>query len=396
MLTKRLTVQSLASLSKKDGAHTDGAGLRLRVSGNGSHCSWVLRLTINGKMKDIGLGSYPEISLKAARLLADGLRRKAALGLPLEEEKEPEIPTFEGIYKEAVQNQKTIKNWTNPKAEAQWYSTLETYALPVIGAKKVDEITRDDILAILKPIWGEKSSTALKVKGRIEMCLDYCKAKGWRDGENPAAWKGNLALFLPSRDIANPVVHFAATDFETLRDTVVPKLLSAITPNTAAILFGILTGLRAQEFLRTLWSEIDWKDKVFTVPWTRLKCSKRTKLPHRVPLSDQALWLLEQMKGKNDEVVFPGRIARFLSIDSPRVTLQRIVGDQITMHGMRSVFRDWCERNGVRFQVAEKCLAHGVGDKTVAAYQRDDLLEERRKVMQAWADALFRVPGSNK
>lgn len=368
----------------------------MRVRQGGHFCSWSVRVSINKKRYEIGLGSYPEVSLKAARLAAEEIRIKARKGLPLIDEPEEKVPTFAEIYKEAVQNQKTVKHWTNEKAEAQWYSTLETYALPVLGSKRVDEITRDDILSILAPIWAAKSSTALKVKGRIEICLDYCKAKGWREGENPASWKGNLALFLPSRDIANPVEHFAATDFETLRDLIVPRLLSPLTPNTAATLFGILTGLRAQEFLRAVWGEIDWEERVFTVPWTRLKCSKHSRLPHRVPLSDQALWLLKRMEGKNEEVVFPGRIAKFLTIDSPRVVLRRLVCERITMHGMRSVFRDWCERSGVRFQVAEKCLAHGTGDKTVSAYQRDDLLEERRIVMQAWADALFKVPDDSE
>jgi len=254
----------------------------------------------------------------------------------------------------------------------------------------VDAITRDDVLEVLKPLWSNKAATAAKVRGRLETVLDYAKARGWREGENPAAWKGNLALFLPPRPVAAPVDHFEAVTLEVLKEKIIPELWERRSSASCAVIFGCLTALRAGEFIRAEWSEI--KGDVFTVAWQRMKTAKRSREDFRVPLSRQALAVLEAVRGRDEEAVFPGRSGKFNSLNTPRILIQRLTDTKATMHGMRSVFRNWCAREGVDFTVAEKCLSHSVGDRTVQAYLRDDLLEKRREVMQRWADEIFPLP----
>ena len=371
-----------------DGVHSFGDGLRLKV--RGSSKLWVLRVQVCGKVKERSLGSWPALSTAGAREKAAIVRAKLKAGDTGDTAKpKEEAPLLADVWAEAVENRRQVKAWTNEKAAAQWATTIKTYILPGLGEAPVDQITRDDVLAVLRPLWTEKPATAHKVRGRLEAVLSYCKAKGWRDGENPAAWKGNLELFLPPLSAAG-VRHFGALDFETLRDKVVPALWERRTSASCAIVFGCLTALRAGEFLRAQWPEID--GNVFTVPWERLKTGKRSRESFRVPLSRQALEVLDAVRGLSDDVVFPGSVARFNALDTPRITIQRLTGTSATMHGMRSVFRDWCAREGVNFDVAEKCLSHAIGDRTVRAYFRDDLLEQRATVMQAWADAIFPKP----
>lgn len=373
-----------------EGLHGFGNGLYLRVRGESR--LWFLRTTVAGRRVKVSLGPWPLLSTAAARGRAAEMLLKIRSGGSIKGPEEPKAtaPTLSEIWLDAIENQRRVKAWTNEKAAAQWIATFEDYVLPELGSFPVDEIRRDDVLRMLTPIWQTKSATAAKVRGRLEVVLDYAKAKGWRDGENPAAWHGNLALFLPSRSAVTGVSHFEAIDIETLREKVIPALWERRSSASLAVLFGCLTALRAGEFLRAEWREVD--GGIFTVPWGRMKTAKRSREDFRVPLTRQALMALDAARGLSDTVIFPGRIGRFLSIDTPRVTIQRLAGTGATMHGMRSVFRDWCAREGVDFTVAEKCLSHTVGDRTVQAYLRSDLIDERRRVMQAWADDIFPMP----
>lgn len=368
-----------------DGIYTFGDGLRLKVRGNSK--LWILRVQVCGKTKERSLGSWPALSTAGAREKAAAVRAKLKTGDTGDTEKPKDAaPMLSEVWAEAVENRRQVKVWTNEKATEQWANTIKTYILPGLGDFPVDQIARDDVLEVLRPLWGEKPATANKVRGRLEAVLSYCKANGWRDGENPAAWKGNLELFLPPLSAAG-VKHFGAIDFETLRDKVLPALWERRTSASCAVIFGCLTALRAGEFLRARWLEIN--GNIFTVPWERMKTAKHSREDFRVPLSRQALEVLDAVRGMDETVVFPGRIAKFNAIDTPRITIQRLTNTTATMHGMRSVFRDWCAREGVNFDVAEKCLSHTIGDRTVRAYFRDDLLEQRAAVMQAWADAIF-------
>lgn len=371
----------------KDGVHTFGDGLRLKV--RGSSRIWVLRVTFQGRTVERSLGSFPQTSTLEAREKAALLRAKIKSGEEERPKKKEAAPLLKNVWRDAVENQRRVKAWTNEKASAQWESTIRAYILPALGDAPVDQITRDDVLAILQPVWIGKAATAAKVRGRLETILNFCKAKGWRDGENPAAWKGNLELFLPPRTIAHTIEHFEAVNLDILRDKIIPELWKRKTSASCAVIFGCLTALRAGEFLHAHWAEID--DDVFTVPWQRMKTAKHSREDFRVPLSRQALMVLEAVRGLDDDVVFPGRIGRFNAMDTPRILIQRLTGTGATMHGMRSVFRDWCARDGVEFTVAEKCLSHAVGDRTVQAYLRDDLLDKRRSVMQKWSDAIFPI-----
>lgn len=368
-----------------DGVHSFGNCLRLKVRGNSK--LWVVRVRVDGKTVERSIGSWPALSTMAAREKAAEVRARLKAGDVSPAPEKIEAPLLKDIWRDAVENQRSIKAWTSEKAAAQWTTTLQEYVVPSLGDCPVDQITKDDVLELLRPIWKDKAATAAKVRGRLETVLDYCKAKGWRDGENPAAWRGNLELFLPPRAVAHVTQHFGAVDLATLRDVVIPALWARRSSASCAVIFGCLTALRAGEFIRAEWSEID--GNVFTVPWTRMKTAKRSRQDFRVPLSRQAMLVLDAVRGMDEVAVFPGRIARFNSIDTPRVLIQRLAGNGATMHGMRSVFRDWCAREGVNFDVAEKCLSHAVGDRTVRAYFRDDLLEQRADVMQMWADAIF-------
>lgn len=368
-----------------DGFHRFGDGLYLKVRGKSK--LWVLRVQVNGRRMDRSLGSWPLVSTVEAREKALVIRARVKSGEVEEPKKKARSPLLKEVWLDAVENQRRVKAWTSEKAAAQWLTTIQTYILPALGDAPVDQINRDDVLAMLQPIWGEKAATAAKVRGRLETILNFCKAKGWRDGENPAAWRGNLELFLPPRTISHAVQHFGAVDLETLRDKIIPALWVRRSSSSCAIIFGCLTALRACEFLHAQWSEIE--GNVFTVPWQRMKTAKHSREGFRVPLSRQALKVLDAVRGMDESAVFPGRIAKFNSIDTPRITIQRLTGTNATMHGMRSIFRDWCAREEVDFTVAEKCLSHTVGDRTVQAYLRDDLLEKRRDVMQRWADAIM-------
>lgn len=374
-----------------EGLHAFGGGLYLRVRGyqTGYRRLWFLRTTVSGRRMKVSIGPWPLISTAAARERAAEILLKIKSGEPIKE-LEPsraKAPRLSDIWQEAIENQRRVKAWTSEKAAAQWVATFRDYVLPALGEYPVDEIKRDDVLRMLAPIWQSKSATAAKVRGRLETVLDYAKACGWRDGENPAAWHGNLALFLPARSAVSGVSHFEAVDIETLRRVIIPALWERKTSASLAVLFGCLTALRAGEFLRAEWQEID--GDIFTVPWIRMKTAKRSREDFRVPLSHQALLVLDAARGLSDSAVFPGRVSKFLAIDTPRITIQRLTGTAGTMHGMRSVFRDWAAAQGIDFTLAEKCLSHSVGDRTVQAYLRSDLLEERRAVLQQWADFIL-------
>jgi integrase len=274
--------------------------------------------------------------------------------------------------------------WRNPKHAAQWQATLATYAEPVIGGLSVQAIDTALVLKVLEPIWTTKPETAGRVRGRIESILDWAKARGYRAGENPARWRGHLDKLLPGRSKVRRVEHHAALPYAEL-----PGFLVSLREQEGiaarALEFAILTAARTGEVIGARWSEMDLVGKNWTLPAARMKAGRE----HRVPLSDRALAILREMqphRQAEDAFVFPGgKNRRPLSNMAFLMLLRRMGRGDVTVHGFRSSFRDWAaERTKFPAEVAEMALAHTVSDKTVAAYNRSDLYERRRRLMAAW------------
>jgi len=366
----------------KPGKHGDGDGLQLVVSPTGAR-KWVLRFMQDGKAREMGLGAYPEVGLADARERALVERKLARGGVdPIAErrkasEEAAAIPTFGALADEHISAHES--SWRNAKHRDQWRMTLTVYAEP-LRSKLVNEIATEDVLAVLKPIWQAKPETASRLRGRIEKVLNAAKAKGFRNGENPAAWRGHLDNLLPRRSKLTRG-HHAALEYAKL-----PAFMGRLRERDATaarcLEFAILTAARSGEALGARWEEIDEDGKVWTIPPDRMKAARE----HRVPLTGRALAILAEMKeARVSDFVFPGRRRDTpLSVMALEMVLRRM-GVDVTVHGFRSTFRDWAG-NETHFprELAEHALAHVIGDKAEQAYRRGDALEKRRALMAAW------------
>jgi integrase len=377
-MASKLTARKVKSA--KSGKYSDGGNLYLVVSETGAR-KWVLRFTWRGKAKEMGLGSAGNVPLADAREKAASARRRIAQGLnPIDERKrDGGIPTF-GEMADDVRETLSA-GFRNEKHKAQWKSTLETYAAP-LRAKPMDTIATDDVLAVLKPIWTTKAETASRVRGRIEKVLDAAKAKGFRDGENPARWRGHLDHLLP-RPSKLARGHHAAMPYEDV-SAFMAKLRKREATSALALELCILTAARSGEILGMRWPEIDLDKKIWTVPANRMKAGRE----HRVPLSPRAVTILQQLeKLKSGEFVLAGQTRnKPLSNMAMEMVLRRMKIERATVHGFRSSFRDWAGNvSNFPREITETALAHVIGDKAEQAYRRSDALEKRRKLMEAWA-----------
>jgi integrase len=377
----KLTARTVISINEP-GRHGDGGGLYLVVDKSGAK-RWVFLYRREDRLREMGLGGVKSVTLARARELAGAARTALQAGIdPIAAKRAPvvSVPTFgdeADTYIEAMKPQ-----FRNAKHVAQWEMTLREYAAP-LRSKPVNEVGTADILAVLKPLWLTKSETASRVRGRIERVLDASKAKGHRSGENPAQWRGHLDKLLPKRKkLARG--HHAAMPYVD-----VPEFIKELREREAlaarALEFTILTAARSGETFGAVWKEFDLAAGVWTVPAERMKGGRE----HRVPLTPRALAIVEEMKPLRagaDAFVFPGqRKGRPLSVMSMDMVLRRMEQD-VTVHGFRSSFRDWCgEASTFPREIAEAALAHVVGDETERAYRRGDALEKRRKLMDAWA-----------
>ena len=384
---KPLTARQVETI-KTPGRHADGGNLYLNVTASGAK-SWVFMYARAGRQREMGLGPARDVTLAEARDVALQHRRTIRSGFDsLEIRKgqveKPSFGTFAEAYVAAME-----AGWRNPKHRAQWRSTLKTYAASIQDLP-VDKIDTAEVLACLTPIWATKPETAARVRGRIEVVLDAAKVKGFRSGDNPAAWRGHLDHLLPKRSKLSRGHHAAmpiddAPDFMT-------KLQAADGVSARALEFLILTAARSGETLGALWSDNDIDRRIWTIPAARMKAG----VEHRVPLVDRAIEILGAMRAKKcSDFVFPGSKAnRPLSGMVLDMTLRRL-GEDVTTHGFRSTFRDWAsERTGFPPDVCEMALAHAIKDKTEAAYRRGDLFEKRRTLMDAWAAYLTQAPSS--
>ena len=381
---KKLSPRAVETIAKP-GRHSDGAGLYLVVDASGAR-RWLYMFRWEGKLKEMGLGGFPAVSLAKARAKAQGAREVRDEGKnPIAERRATEAAnvTFGEFADELIAGLQS--QWRNDKHKAQWAMTLREYAAP-LRPLTLDAITTERVLAVLQPIWTTKAETASRLRGRIERVLDAAKARGLRSGENPARWRGHLDHLLPKRQKLTRG-HHAALPYSKL-----PAFIAELRERRAlagrALEFLVLTAARTSEVLGARWSEIDAEAKVWTIPAERMKAGRE----HRVPLSIRALELLGD-GGKPGELVFPGAVAGSpLSSGAMERVLDRMgygAGAEApgyTVHGFRSAFRDWCgEASTFPRELAEAALAHTVGDETERAYRRGDALEKRRKLMDAWA-----------
>ncbi len=373
--------------------YADGAGLYLLVGPTGAK-SWIYRFMLNGKAREMGLGPVHTIGLAEARKRAQEHRRQRLDGIdPLDARKtaraKAKLEAAKAITFKACA-EKYIKahsaGWRNEKHAAQWTATLTTYAYPKIGALPVAAVDTGLVTQILSPLWAAKPETASRVRGRIESVLDYAGTHGWRSGENPARWRGHLENVLPRRAKVRKVEHHAALPWGQIGAFMV-DLAKQEGVAALALRFAILTAARTGEVIGARWSEIDLQAGLWTVPGDRMKAGRE----HRVPLAETALEVLREAAKQRDgtdeaALVFPGgKPGKGLSNMALLALLRRMKRDDLTAHGFRSTFRDWAAETGQPADIAEAALAHVVGDKTVVAYQRGDLLERRRKLMHAWA-----------
>ena len=354
---------------KEKGDYSDGNGLYLRVGATGKK-NWIFRYTFNGKRSNMGLGF--KLSLAEARQKVLELGDRIDKGLHPKEEI-IDTATFKSMAKAFIEMRRG--EWKNKKHAQQWTNTLETYAYPFIGDMQVSDIKTKHIKAILDPIWNAKPETATRVRSRVQNVIDYSIAMGESDRANPAALTV-VKKVLPKQ--VKDVKHFSALPYSEVSEFYA-SLGDAMSH--LAIRFVILTACRTGEVIGAEWSEID--GDVWVIPKVRTKANRE----HRVPLSTQAIELLENMDPMND-YIFPSPSFKPKGLSNiAMLKATKGINPEITVHGFRSSFRDWVEEVTIfDSRLAEAALAHVIEDKTVAAYQRSDLLEKRRLMMQEWAN----------
>lgn len=394
----QITAQAAKRLSKVEGMHRAAPGLYLRVRGGSA--LWMCRFMDRGKAHEVSLGAFDSMPLAAAVAMVADLRAKLRTGeeLPVfnsrsrnrtgvpnaESNRRPE--TFQDLAEALCQSLRA--GWKEGKHGDDWINSLRMYAFPVFGGKLAAEVTTDDVLAALTPIWRTRHETATRVRQRIEAVLSAAKARGLRSGENPAAWRGHLDALLPTISKKRRVEHHAAMDWQD-----VPAFMSELRKRSNmsawALQFTILTAARTGEVIGARWGEFDLQAGLWVVPASRMKAH----VEHRVPLSAQAVALLRAMpRTEGDDAVFWGRSQKGQGGTISQwamLMLLRGMRPGLTVHGFRSAFRDWAaECTSYPAEVVEMALAHTIQNQVEAAYRRGDLLDKRRELMQAWADYL--------
>ncbi|UHD44147.1 integrase arm-type DNA-binding domain-containing protein [Aureimonas altamirensis] len=390
----KLTATQVKAISSP-GRHSDGEGLYLTVSKTGAK-SWVLMWKRSGKVREMGLGSATGVGRVGALTLADArqaaaaARRQIVAGLdPIAERKKGGAsPTFGAVADELIEA--LAPGFRNAKHLNQWKMTLGDTYCGQLRRRAVDAISVADVLAVLQPIWLEKAETASRIRGRIEKVLDSAKARGLREGENPARWKGNLDHLLPKASkLARG--HHAAMSYRDV-PAFMATLRAAGGMGARALELVILTAARSGEVRGAKWSEIDLDAKTWTVPKERMKAGRE----HVVPLPDRAVDMLRALrKTASGDLIFPGTKGNPLSDMSIAAVVKRQKLN-VTVHGFRSAFRDWAgNETGFPREIAEEALAHTVGNAVERAYRREAALEKRRKLMVAWAAYLAAPAGGN-
>ncbi|MDE2692302.1 MAG: tyrosine-type recombinase/integrase [Acidobacteriota bacterium] len=383
-MAKQLSAKFVRTVSRP-GKYGDQHGLILRVKPSGSK-QWIWRGTVRGQRVDLGLGGHPYTSLKEARERAFSYRKLARAG------GDPRtlsrtVPTFEAAAEKVIKIRRA--RWRpGSKSEAQWRASLRDYAMPRLGQERIDTITTADVMAVLLPIWSEKPETARRVRQRIAAIMRWAIEQSYRP-DDPAG---------PALGAALPKHYGQQRHSKALPPSEVATALSKVRESKArmttklAFEFLVLTAARSGEVRAATWAEVDFDEAVWTVPAARTKAGR----PHRVPLSFRAFAVLEEARQLADDsgLIFPSTTGLALSSEALS-KLVRELGVPAVPDGFRTAFRGWCAETGVSREVAEACLAHAIRDKAEAAYQRSDLLEARRKALEAWSEVVrASLPGS--
>jgi integrase len=386
-------IEKLSALKIKrlstPGYFGDGGGLYLQVGRTGSK-SWIFRYARTGREREMGLGSLNAVGLTEARDKARQLRLCLASGGDPMEMRSEELARrhahqarnldFDACAAQYISAHEA--GWRNQKHRQQWENTLRVHASPHIGQVHVRRIDAAMIMKVLEPIWRTKTETASRLRERIERVLAWATVRGYREGENPARWKDHLDQMLPEPSKVKKVKHYSALPISQLAE-----FLSVLREQKGvaarAMEFTILTASRTGEVLGAVWSEIDLGEAAWNIPGERMKANR----PHRVPLSPQALKVVEAQRGADPCYVFPGSTGKKpLSNMAMLTLLKRMKRQDITVHGFRSTFRDWAaEQTDFPREVVELALAHAVGSAVENAYRRTDLFDRRRQLMEAWA-----------
>jgi integrase len=378
----------------KPGRLCDGGGLYLQCttgSDKKPKKSWVFRyVPKGGRERQMGLGACETVNLAHARTAAAEYRKLLQQRIDPQDHRaaaeaakkvsDAKAMTFDQCRDSYIAAHRA--GWKNLKHAAQWKSTLQTYATPVFGVLPVGAVDTALVMKALEPIWSTKPETATRVRGRIEAILNWAKVRGYRDGENPAQWRGHLDHLLPKRSKVKAVEHHAALPYTEIGAFMI-ALREREGMAARALEFAILTAARTGEALGAQWDEIDVEAKLWTIPAARMSGRE-----HRVPLSDQALVVLGPLCGKKGKTthVFPGERRAGLSNMALLMVLRRMENEHLTAHGFRSTFRDWAgDATTFQRETVEGALAHVIGDQAEQAYRRSDALEKRRKLMEAWA-----------
>ncbi len=392
------------------------AGLYLQLTPNGGR-TWILRMLVGGRRRDIGLGGYPTVTLAQARDKAREARDKVERGLdPVEERKAAKAKLIEArrkgmLFSEAVDKALAAKldAFRNEKHRAQWRSTLDNYAIPEIGALPVGEIDTAAVLRCLQPIWATKTETATRLRGRIEAVLSWATVAGHRTGDNPARWAGNLKELLPAASKVAKESNHPALQLDDAAAWLADLRKREGFP-ARALEFLALTAARSGEVRGAAWDEIDLDKALWIIPALRMKMKRE----HRVPLTAEGVALLKALpKLEGNPLVFPGARGGQLSdmalsmlmkrqhtaavAAGGKGYLDRVSKRPAVPHGLRSTFRDWvAERTSFPGEMAEVALAHRISNAVEAAYRRGDMIEKRRRMMADWADFLSgRALGGN-
>jgi integrase len=379
--------------AKNPGWYADGGGLYLEVDKSGRK-RWAMRLTVNGKRRDFGLGPLHKVSLAQAREAAADYRAKAYRGIdPVAHKKKAApailaVPTFRQAAEQV--HQQRVAGWSNGKHVDQWINSLRDYAFPLIGDMPVSAVSTPDVLKVLTPIWNVKIETARRVKQRLATVLEWARAAGFRSGDNPVDLIGDA---LPRQKKSDR--HHAALPYSEVAAFIGRLREGQAAPMTKlAFEFLILTAVRTAEARKARWDEVDFKAKTWTIPGNDEETGRRMKKErdHVVPLSARCLAILESARALNEdhELIFPddetGRVMSENRFLNARDGLD-YAKDKCTPHGFRSSFRDWAaEETHFANEVVEMALAHAIPNKTEAAYRRGQLLAKRFELMQAWAD----------
>ena len=391
----RLTALAV-SRAKQPGMHPDGGGLYLQVTRSQGR-SWVYRYARDGKTHYMGLGSLTAVSLAEARTRAAEARRLVSAGIDPIGARDGKMATERAAAAKQVTFAEAAEafikahkaGWRNAKHGQQWRNTLAAHVHPLLGALPVQQIDAGLVVRVLEPIWSTTPETASRVRQRIEAVLDSATARGQRTGENPARWRGHLENLLPALSKVKRVRHHPALPYAEL-GAFMADLRKQEGLAARALELLILTAARTTEAAASRWSELDLAAALWTIPAERIKSGRE----HRVPLAPAAVALLRKLaRAQISEFVFPGRPGRPLSGGALLALLKRMGRTHLTVHGFRSTFRDWCADTGKPADLAEAALAHVTGSAVTRAYQRSDLLEARRSLMEQWADFLSRQMG---